>query len=281
MSILLSYAEDKNDIWLGLKKKEVSLQSVVLCCNFPPQNTWQWTDGWPVLFTNWGSEANQSCAILDHYNDKWFSTDCQETHRFVCKWNNSPQPTTAPPGDCPGDDWQDIGGQFCYHFGRANEAVSRESAVTVSLFPPLRCLGLTRGPPAPLWLGQTEGALTCRVFTARPRRSSSPPQYSARPGRTSGWVWPGEGTAPSPGSTAPGWTTSSGLTGSLTVAGLMGRTAWSSTLSGGGSGTTLPARTTRESSAWQTNVNPLVLHLICSITSSCRAEDDIRGQQHH
>ena len=82
------------------------------------------------MFTNWGSEANQSCAILDHYNDKWFSTDCQETHRFVCKWNNSPQPTTAPPGDCPGDDWQDIGGQFCYHFGRANEAVSRESAVT-------------------------------------------------------------------------------------------------------------------------------------------------------
>ena len=35
MSILLSYAEDKNDIWLGLKKKEVSLQSVVLCCKLP------------------------------------------------------------------------------------------------------------------------------------------------------------------------------------------------------------------------------------------------------
>ena len=135
MSILLSYVEDKADIWLGLKKEEVSRakQSTVSCPHISlPQNTWKWTDGWPVLFTNWGSEANQSCAILDHYSDKWYSTQCGETHRYVCKWNNSPLPTTPPPGGCPGDDWQDIGGDHCYYFGREYDLVSPQSSPSAS-----------------------------------------------------------------------------------------------------------------------------------------------------
>ena len=97
-----------------------------------PQHSWQWTDGWPVLFTNWGagSEGNESCAILDHYDDKWYQAGCQETHRAVCKWNTSPRPTTPPPGDCPGDQWQDIGGDHCYYFGELNEVVSWHEART-------------------------------------------------------------------------------------------------------------------------------------------------------
>ena len=119
-------------MWLGLKRSEVSAVLGLSLTRYQclVQNSWQWTDQWPVLFTNWGdsTEGNQTCAILDHYDDKWYPAGCEESHRAVCKWNTSPRPTTPPPGDCPGDQWQDIGGQACYYLDRVNEVMSWHEA---------------------------------------------------------------------------------------------------------------------------------------------------------
>ena len=81
------------------------------------QSTWSWTDGWPVMFTNWADADNntETCASLTLRDGKWRPVSCDQSLRFVCKYNPAPLPTTPPPGDCPAP-WEDIGTDKCYLF---------------------------------------------------------------------------------------------------------------------------------------------------------------------
>ena len=70
-----------------------------------------------MTFTKWDNadSSNKSCAILSHVTDTWSPVSCEETHKFVCKYNYGPKPTTPPPGDCP-EGWEDINTDYCYMF---------------------------------------------------------------------------------------------------------------------------------------------------------------------
>ena len=50
---------------------------------------YEWTDGWPVLYTNWGQDepdngTGRGCVAM---NDKgrWNNTKCDRQQRYMCK----------------------------------------------------------------------------------------------------------------------------------------------------------------------------------------------------
>ena len=98
-----------DNIWIGLSKADVDGDGDV--------NTWSWSDGWPVTYTNWFNNDlnNETCASLHNRETKWFQANCDETYQSVCKWTNASKPSPPPPSPCP-DDWEDIGGEKCYKF---------------------------------------------------------------------------------------------------------------------------------------------------------------------
>ena len=98
-----------DNIWIGLSKADVDGDGDV--------NTWRWSDGWPVTYTNWFNNDlnNETCASLHNRETKWFQANCDESYKFVCKWTNASKPSPPPPSPCP-DDWEDIGGEKCYKF---------------------------------------------------------------------------------------------------------------------------------------------------------------------
>ena len=54
------------------------------------ENYWEWTNGWPSKYMNWGSdpETGENCTIMTT-DSKWESADCnQESYQYVCRWSS-------------------------------------------------------------------------------------------------------------------------------------------------------------------------------------------------
>ena len=77
LAIVLSYP---TDVWIGLSKTDVS-SSYYPGPPPPTQDSWTWSDGWPVQYTNWfdSNLNNASCASLHDNEAQWFQTDCDQT----------------------------------------------------------------------------------------------------------------------------------------------------------------------------------------------------------
>ncbi|RNA34979.1 macrophage mannose receptor 1-like, partial [Brachionus plicatilis] len=104
---LLTYVKTNADPWIGLQKNN--------------DNSFYWSDGWPVTFVNWGENlldvsSNSNCYYIQSKNGLWNTTSCDDLKPFICKITTEPIPiiTPPPPGYCP-DNWQEFG-SFCYKF---------------------------------------------------------------------------------------------------------------------------------------------------------------------
>ena len=48
---------------------------------------YEWTDGWPDLYTNWGDDEpgdGEGCVAMGE-GGTWTDTQCDENYNFVCK----------------------------------------------------------------------------------------------------------------------------------------------------------------------------------------------------
>ncbi|KPP79615.1 macrophage mannose receptor 1-like, partial [Scleropages formosus] len=83
-----------SDAWIGLRRKEGS-------------DSYSWSDGWPVFFTNWGpgeptNEKGEGCVSMHsspHLHGVWNDTLCNSAKAFLCKITSDKPPPTPAPGD--------------------------------------------------------------------------------------------------------------------------------------------------------------------------------------
>ncbi|XP_068212227.1 macrophage mannose receptor 1-like isoform X2 [Palaemon carinicauda] len=85
-------------------------------------NTYQWSDNWPVSYSNWGEEQPQvnvtdkNCVMLDSEDGYWYNERCNELKPFLCKHSEDQAPSPGPPvtGHCPDETWTSSPGAYCY-----------------------------------------------------------------------------------------------------------------------------------------------------------------------
>ncbi|XP_064101211.1 macrophage mannose receptor 1-like [Macrobrachium nipponense] len=95
--------------WIGLNDRRV-------------QSTYEWTDNWPVSYTNWGKDQPQvnvtdkNCVMLDSDDGRWYNEKCEELKPFLCKHSEDKAPSPGPPvtGHCPDETWTNLPGSYCY-----------------------------------------------------------------------------------------------------------------------------------------------------------------------
>ncbi|TRY84221.1 hypothetical protein DNTS_026642 [Danionella cerebrum] len=99
-----------SDAWIGLKREADG-------------GSFQWSDGWPVLFSHWGpgepsGHEGEGCVSL-HGNTMflqgtWNETRCEEEKPFICKITKEKPPATPAPGSgrCLSG-WHHYG-RYCY-----------------------------------------------------------------------------------------------------------------------------------------------------------------------
>ncbi|XP_053398682.1 uncharacterized protein LOC128556876 isoform X2 [Mercenaria mercenaria] len=93
-------------VWIGLNDVKQS-------------GTYSWTDGWPVLYTNWDAGqpvGGQGCVIVNS-TGRWIDTNCTSKYPSICKISSASPSLTppAPNGLCdPG--WYSYSSQ-CYYLG--------------------------------------------------------------------------------------------------------------------------------------------------------------------
>ncbi|XP_069956023.1 macrophage mannose receptor 1 isoform X2 [Cherax quadricarinatus] len=106
---VLSLNQPATDPWIGFN-------------NLQEEHQFVWSDGWPTTYTNWGHEqpntslSDHNCVRLDSNTGLWLSEKCDQLRPFICKHEDGMAPTPEPPvnGLCPGHNWLDLGGAFCY-----------------------------------------------------------------------------------------------------------------------------------------------------------------------
>ncbi|KAJ3605426.1 hypothetical protein NHX12_027473 [Muraenolepis orangiensis] len=86
----------KADAWIGLRRKD---------------QVYSWTDGWPVLFTQWGPgepsyHQGEGCVSMHaspYFHGTWNDTKCDDAKAYICKISSELPPPTPAPGDghCP------------------------------------------------------------------------------------------------------------------------------------------------------------------------------------
>ncbi|XP_077993990.1 macrophage mannose receptor 1-like [Glandiceps talaboti] len=109
-------------VWTGLSDTE-------------RKGSYKWSDGTPVLYTNWGEEEpstgfGEGCVKM-RTDGTWDDTSCFSTGSAMCKYWTGVQPTTPPPGQghCPVNaSWTQYGGQ-CYHYSNSQERKSWPEAM--------------------------------------------------------------------------------------------------------------------------------------------------------
>ncbi|XP_066982679.1 macrophage mannose receptor 1-like isoform X2 [Macrobrachium rosenbergii] len=95
--------------WIGLNNRKV-------------QSTYEWSDNWPVTYTNWGEAQPQvnvtdkNCVMLDSDDGHWYNERCDEPKPFLCKHSEDEAPSPGPPitGHCQDDTWTSLPGPYCY-----------------------------------------------------------------------------------------------------------------------------------------------------------------------
>ncbi|XP_055010163.1 macrophage mannose receptor 1 [Boleophthalmus pectinirostris] len=88
--------QGKADAWIGLKRKG--------------NNSYAWTDGWPVFFTQWGpgepsNLEGEGCVSMHasrFFHGTWNDTNCNDAKPYICKISKETPPPTPPPasGSC-------------------------------------------------------------------------------------------------------------------------------------------------------------------------------------
>ncbi|XP_076446344.1 macrophage mannose receptor 1-like [Babylonia areolata] len=148
-------------VWLGLRGTRVN--NAIL---------WQWSDGWPVTFSNWGpggdlnpGNATNLCVTMDS-NGTWHGQDCLGNRPFVCEINSDKPPYTQNPtsGVCEGHGWTAYA-SHCYAFyvtervtfAHADFTCSQQGASLVSIHSQATNQFLQTQAKArsavPLWIG--------------------------------------------------------------------------------------------------------------------------------
>ncbi|XP_071488666.1 macrophage mannose receptor 1-like [Diadema antillarum] len=101
------YKEQLESAWIGL---QILNQS----------DTYEWTNGWPVYYTLWGSGEpsggpGEGCVEATTGRN-WDDTNCSKEQPFMCKYTDVSRPTTPPTsvGYCL-NGWVEFG-SYCYLF---------------------------------------------------------------------------------------------------------------------------------------------------------------------
>lgn len=105
--IYLTMKQNNADaVWIGLNDVKHS-------------GTYSWTDGWPVLYTNWDAGqpvGGQGCVIVNT-TGKWIETNCSNTYPTICKVSSaSPSLTPPAPNEICDPGWYFYGSK-CYFLG--------------------------------------------------------------------------------------------------------------------------------------------------------------------
>lgn len=97
-------------VWIGLNARDKN-------------DTWLWSDQWPVTFTSWGqgqprpsAKAGQ-CVTTSYKRAKFFATPCQQMWPSVCRTSSRTRPSPTPQlsSNCPrGRNWHAYG-SYCYY----------------------------------------------------------------------------------------------------------------------------------------------------------------------
>ncbi|XP_034048886.1 macrophage mannose receptor 1-like [Thalassophryne amazonica] len=97
------------DVWIGLSRKD--------------NTTYTWSDGWPVLFTEWGpgepsNEVDEGCVTMRGHllaHGTWNDTECNQLKNYICKTTTETPPPTPAPGNGKCLKSFVPYGQYCYH----------------------------------------------------------------------------------------------------------------------------------------------------------------------
>ncbi|CAG5120963.1 unnamed protein product, partial [Candidula unifasciata] len=106
VEIVTGHVNDSLQFWLGLKYDQYG-------------DVFNWQDGWPIQYTNWGHgepnvKGGQNC-VANTLDGQWHASNCSSKYPFVCEINfGSPPPTrTYSFGMCPSRNWYSFNGN-CY-----------------------------------------------------------------------------------------------------------------------------------------------------------------------
>ncbi|XP_041666073.1 macrophage mannose receptor 1 [Cheilinus undulatus] len=99
--------QGKGDAWIGLRRKG---------------DTYTWTDGWPVFFTQWGpgepsNIKDEGCVSMHgerFFHGTWNDTKCSLTKPYICKISKEKPPPTPAPGDGKCLPFWIPYGRYCY-----------------------------------------------------------------------------------------------------------------------------------------------------------------------
>ncbi|KAK0140766.1 Macrophage mannose receptor 1 [Merluccius polli] len=99
--------QGRADAWIGLRRKNTS---------------YSWTDGWPVLFTQWGpgepsNHVGEGCVSMHasrFFHGTWNDTKCDDAKPYICKISSELPPPTPAPGNGKCRPYWEPFGQYCY-----------------------------------------------------------------------------------------------------------------------------------------------------------------------
>ena len=69
-------------------------RAVKFPCFLQNLKTFEWSDGWPTVYTNWGENEPvidplvHKCVIMNVTGGSWYTKPCDQTHTFICKYTN-------------------------------------------------------------------------------------------------------------------------------------------------------------------------------------------------
>ncbi|KAF7653995.1 hypothetical protein LDENG_00075190, partial [Lucifuga dentata] len=100
--------QGKADAWIGLRRQD--------------DGSYKWTDGWPVLFTQWGpgepsNIKDEGCVSMHaspFFHGTWNDTKCDQAKPYICKISKEKPPPTPAPGDGKCHPSFRPYGQYCY-----------------------------------------------------------------------------------------------------------------------------------------------------------------------
>ena len=69
-------------------------EAIASRCFSQSLEAYEWSDGWPTVFTNWGGNEpafnpiTRTCVIMNVTNGSWYTKTCDQPHTFICKYIN-------------------------------------------------------------------------------------------------------------------------------------------------------------------------------------------------
>ncbi|XP_052062584.1 macrophage mannose receptor 1-like [Mytilus californianus] len=98
----LTYNKSSLPFWIGLNKM-----------NSEDGITYKWSNGWPVIYTNWNSDYLPSKPCIAVGEDFWRDKDCDTKLPALCQINKISPPKAADQSTCPQGGY--VFGDKCYY----------------------------------------------------------------------------------------------------------------------------------------------------------------------